>query len=134
MYSSAPYELIQTVTYENRSSKTITIKKPYSHLRINAQNSGSQYVEFRIFSMEMYHYFCNKTTKFNANLNEVDSSTANVSMQVQCLDNAIGSDGNSTNITVLCTPKGEWIARDKKCVCKKGFYFDNKQCSCKYIK
>ena len=132
-YSSASYELIQTVTYESRSTKAITIKKPYSHLHINAQNNRSDHVQFWIFSMEMYHYFCNKTTKFNANLNKVDSSTANISRQFKCLNTATGSDGNSTIITVLCTPKGEWIATDQKCVCKKGFYFDNKQCSCKYI-
>ena len=134
MYSSASYERIQTVTYENRSSKTITIKKPYSYLRIIAMNSGSQNIKFLIFSLEMYHYFCDETTKYNANLSEVDSFTANISKLVECLDNAIASDGNSTNITVLCTPKGEWIARDKKCVCNKGSYFDNKQCSCKYIR
>ena len=134
MYSSAPDELIQTVTYENRSFKTIIIKKPYSQFRINAQNIGSQKIKFQIFSMDMYHYFCNKATKFNANLNEIDSSTASVSTQVQCRDNAIGSDGNSTSITVLCTPKGKWIAKEQKCVCNKGYYFDNKQCSCKYIK
>ena len=133
MHSSGPYEVIQTVTYENRSFKTITIKKRYSHLRINALNSGSQRTMFQIFSMEMYHYFCDKTTIYNTNLKKVDSSTANISNLVQCLDNTIASDGNSTNITVLCTPKGEWIARDKKCVCNKGFYFDSKQCSCKYI-
>ena len=133
LYSSPFGERIETVKYENQSSKTISIRRPYSYLSIIALNSGSGKIKFQIFSMEMYHYVCDKTTKFNANLNEVHSSTANISKPVQCLNNAIGSDSNSTNITVTCTPEGEWIAKkDDECECIKGFYFDSKQCSCKY--
>ena len=133
MCSSAFGELIETVTYENQSSKTIAITKHYSHLRISAVNNGSQKMKFKIFSMKMYHYVCDKTTKFNANLNEVYSSTANISKLFQCLNNATGSEGNSTSIAVMCTPRGKWIAKkDQECECIKGFYFDSKQCSCKY--
>ena len=128
-------EIIQNVTYENQSSKTITIEKPYSYLRINAQNIGSTKIKFQIFSMEMYHYFCDETTKYNANLKKMDSSTANISKLVRCRDNATARDGSSTSITVMCTPKGEWIAKkDQQCVCNKSFYLNNEQCSCKYIK
>ena len=78
----------------------------------------------------MYHYFCEKTTMRNTVLSQVDSSTKNISVIVQCGDNAVASDSNSTNITANCTPKGNWTFGDElKCVCDKGFQSKDEKCS-----
>ena len=118
------FEFIQNVTFEKQSFKTITIKEAYyRRLRIIAQATSK--TTFIIDSIKMYHYFCEKGTIHNTVLNKVDSSPTNISVIVQCRDNAVISDGNSTNITANCTPKGNWTFGDLKCVCDKGFGSNN---------
>lgn len=86
--------------------------------------------KFVIHRIERYHYFCEADNQYNIYLSEVNSSTTPISKQVQCVDNAVSSDGNSTNGTVLCTSKGEWIVGNEGCVCIEGFYsLNNKRCS-----
>ena len=116
-------ELVQNFTFPklyNIAVKT-TIKKSYKLLRIRAR-AGLSKTKFTIYSIKLYHYFCEKTDEYNTKLSRVNSSTMNISREVPCLDNAVSSDGNSTNITVYCTPKGEWKLGNMKCLCDKGFY------------
>jgi hypothetical protein len=121
------FESIQNVTFEKRSLNTATIKKSYSYLRILVRATSQ--TTFYIHSIKMYHYFCEKTRIHNTVLSQVDSSPANIGVIVQCGDNAVTSDGNSTNITANCTPKGNWTVGDQKCVCVKGFESNNQECS-----
>ena len=125
--SSSNVESIQNVTFDANGSNTTIIKKSYPHLRVLARAISQK--RFSISSIKMYHYFCKRRTIYNTVLSQVDSSTTNISKLVQCPDNAIASDGKSTNITVQCTPKGSWTFGDLKCVCDKGFYFSNQGCS-----
>ena len=53
----------------------------------------------------------------------------NISKLGQCRENAVSSDGKSTNITVNCTPKGNWTFGDLECVCDKGFQLNEQGCS-----
>ena len=57
------------------------------------------------------------------------SSTTNTSKWVECPDDAVGSDGKSRNITVNCTPKGNWTFENITCVCEKGFQSKGQECS-----
>ena len=84
---------------------------------------------FAINSINLFYYFCETTTKYNANLSEVNSSTTNIKKEAQCVDNSVSNDGKSTNITVVCTPKGKWIVENEGCVCDKGFYSNHQGCS-----
>ena len=80
----------------------------------------------------MYHYFCKTINIYDSKAHRVDSSTMNItySKVVHCQNNSVLSDGgNSTNITITCTPKGEWHYDDEKCECDKGFSFDTEKCS-----
>ena len=128
LYRYNNYELIENVTFGNQSFKNITIKKPYSQLRVLAR-AAVQRTKFSIYSIRMYHYFCEKAIKYKTNLSLVDSSTTNISKQVQCLDNSVANDGKSRNITIVCTPEGEWMVRDQECVCDKGFFPNYQRCS-----
>jgi hypothetical protein len=121
------FEFIQNVTFGKKSFKTATIKKSYSKLRFRVR--ATSLTTFYIHSIKMYHYFCEKTTMRNTVLSQVDSSTKNISLIVQCGDNAVASDCNSTNITANCTPKGNWTFGDEKCVCDKGFQSKDEKCS-----
>ncbi|CAB4021380.1 Ephrin type-B receptor 1, partial [Paramuricea clavata] len=120
-------ESIQNVTFEKRSLNTATIEKSYRYLCILVRATSQ--TTFYIYSIKMYHYFCEKTTMHNIILSQVDSSTTNISVRVQCGDNAVASDRNSTNITANCTPKGNWIFGNQKCVCVEGFQSSNQECS-----
>ena len=120
-------EFIQNVTFEKRNISITTIKKSYPHLRVLARAISEK--KFTISSVKIFHYFCEKITIYNADLSQVDSSTTNISKLVPCRDNAVASDGKSTNITVKCTPRGNWTFGDLKCVCDKGFDFKNQGCS-----
>ena len=122
-------ELVQNLTFETQRISTTAIKKSYPHLLILARTSEtSTTTKFSIYSIKLYHYFCENRTLYNTDLSQVHSSTTNTSKLVQCPDNAIASDGKSTNITVKCTPKGSWVFKDLKCVCDKGFFFSNQRC------
>ena len=126
-------ELVQNFTFQSTLSNISTIiKKSYKKLRIRAR-AGLKRTKFTIYSIKLYHYFCEKTEEYNTKLSRVDSSTKNISKEVPCLDNAVSSDGNSTNITVYCTPKGEWKLGNMKCLCDKGFYLDQ-NCSSKLFR
>ena len=120
------FEFIQNVTFETRSMKTATIRKSFPHLRILARTTNTvSKTEFYIYSIKIRHYFCERTTIYNGGLSQVYSSTTNISQLVQCPDNALTIDGKSTNITVQCTPKGNWTFGDLKCFCDKGFFSSN---------
>ena len=119
--TSMVFRFIQNVTFETRTIENITIESAFLRLRVLARPS-TQKTMFIINSINVFYFFCESTTKYNGNLSEVNSSRTNISKQVQCLDNSVANDGKSRNITVLCTPKGEWIVRDQECVCEKGFY------------
>jgi hypothetical protein len=125
--SSKNFESIQNVTFEKRSLNTTTIEKSYRYLRILARATSK--TKFTIHSIKMYHYFCKTTRMHNTVLSKQDSSTTNIIAIVQCGDNAVASNGNSTNITANCTPKGNWTFGDQKCVCVKGFQSNNQECS-----
>ena len=79
----------------------------------------------------MYHYFCKTTNIYGNEVRRVNSSTTNItySKVAHCQDNSVLSDGNSTNVTITCTPKGEWHYDDEKCECDKGFSFNETKCS-----
>ena len=124
---SMNFEFIQNVTFGKKSFNTATIKKFYSKLRFRVR--ATSLTTFYIHSIRMYHYFCKKTRIHNTVLSQVDSSTTNISAIVQCGDNAVASDSNSTNITANCTPKGNWTFGDEKCVCDKGFQSKDEKCS-----
>ena len=130
-YSLRNFQFIQNVTFETRSMKTATIRKSFPHLCILARTSttASGTVAFYIYSIKIRYYFCEKKTIYNTELNPVNSSTTNISQLVQCQDNALTSDGESSNITVRCTPKGNWTFGDLKCVCDKGFFSSNQSCT-----
>ena len=128
------FEFIQNVKFEARSMQTATIRKSFPHLRILARttNTTSKTV-FSIYSIKIRYYVCEKRTIYNTELSHIYSSTTNISQLVQCPDNALASDGKSTNITVQCTPKGDWTFGDLKCVCDKGFFSSNQaECLRKY--
>ena len=125
--SSNNVESIQNVTFDVNGSNTTIIKKSYPYLRILARATSRK--KINIYLIKIFHYFCEKRTIYNTVLSQVDSSTTNISKLVQCPDNAIASDGKSTNVTVQCTPKGSWTFGDLKCVCDKGFYSNNQGCS-----
>jgi hypothetical protein len=128
--SSKNFEFIRNVTFERGRVNTITVKKSYPHLRILARTSStSSETKFYIYSIKIRYYFCEKTTIYNTDSAQVYSSTKNISKLVQCHDNAIASDGKSRNITVKCTPEGNWTFGDQKCICDRGFYFNNQSCS-----
>ena len=129
------YEFIQNVIFETRSISTTIIKKSYPHLFILARTSAKvSGTTFYIYSIKIRYYVCEKRKMCNTDLSQVDSSTTNISKLVQCPDNALTSDGKSRNITVQCTPKGNWIFGDLKCVCDKGFYSSNQSCTRKLNK
>ena len=128
----AQYEFVQSIrpTFEMRSVNIATIKKSYSRLRILSRTTKtSSTTKFNIYSMKIYSYFCENITIYNTVLGQVESSTINISKIVQCQDNGIASNGKSTNITVKCTPKGQWTPGHLNCVCDKGFDFNNHECS-----
>lgn len=123
-------KLIENVTLKEQGFINITITNSYKHLAIRAKVLSGVKTKFIISDIKIYYYFCEGKDIYNAKLSVVHSSTTSISKQVQCLDNAVSSDGNSTNITVMCTPTGEWVTGNQYCVCDKGFYLlDNKQCS-----
>jgi hypothetical protein len=125
------YEFIQNVTFETRRINTATIQKSYPHFYILARASSANR-RFYIYSMNISYYFCEKETIYGTHLPRVDSSTTNISKHVECPENAVSSDGKLTrNITVNCTPKGNWAFGNVTCVCDKGFYSNNEKCTCK---
>ena len=126
---------IQNVTFETQSNHITTITKSYPHLYILARLSNtSSETTFYIYSIKIRYYVCEKKTIFNTDLSQVDSSTMNINKLVQCRENAVSSDGKSTNITVHCTPKGNWTFGDLKCVCDKGYQLNEQGCSREYNK
>jgi hypothetical protein len=128
--SSKNFEFIRNVTFETRSINTTTVKKSYPHLRILARTSStSRITTFYIYSIKIRYYFCEKKTIYNTDLSQVYSSTTNISKLVHCHENTLASDGKSRNITVKCTPEGNWTFGDRKCVCDRGFHFNNQSCS-----
>ena len=134
LYSSAAvfnnYEFIQNLTFETRRINTTTIKKSYPYLYILARVlDTSPQTWFFIYSIKISYYYCEKIAIYNTDLNNVFSSTTNTSLLVQCPDNALASDGKSTNIPVQCTPKGNWTFGNLNCVCDKGFFSSNQSCT-----
>ena len=135
LYSSArslkEFDFIQNVTFETRSMKTATIKKSFSQLLVLARTSttASGTIAFYIYSIKIRYYFCGNTTMYNTDVTQVYSSTTNISKLVKCPDNALASDGKSTNIPVQCTPKGNWTFGDLNCICDKGFFSSNQSCT-----
>ncbi len=130
--ASKNFDSIQNVTFEKHSSKNITIiiKKFYPRLQILARAISE--TKFTIHSIRIRYYFCKTITVNDTVLDQVDSSTTNISKRVACPDNAVSNDGKFTNITVNCTPKGKWTFGNQICVCDKGFSFNNIRCSRKY--
>ena len=117
------YEFIQNLTFETRLINSTIIKKSYPNLYILARTpDAASETTFYIYSIKIRYYVCENTTIYNTDVSQIYSSTTNISQLVQCPDNALTSDGKSTNITVKCTPKGKWTFGDQRCVCQKGFY------------
>jgi hypothetical protein len=84
---------------------------------------------FFIYSIKIRYYFCEETKIYNTDLSQVASSTRNISKWVQCPGDAVVSNGKSRNITVNCTPEGNWTFGNLTCVCEKGFQSNGQGCS-----
>ena len=102
------------------------MNKPYRYLRILAR--GSTKSRFFISSIKMYRYVCEESMLYGAVLKLLNSSTTNVSVMADCQNHAVARDGKST-MKVICTPKGNWITGGEKCLCDKGFAFNELNCS-----
>ncbi|XP_028393816.1 ephrin type-A receptor 4-like isoform X2 [Dendronephthya gigantea] len=124
---NSKFQPIKNATFNKKTTKNITINTTelFSHLRILARipsSSSGKESRFTIYSINMYYYYCEERTQYNTTFRRVNSSTEDIDKTVQCQDNSVSSNGgNKSNITVKCTPQGDWNLDDETCDCLKGF-------------
>lgn len=103
---------------ETKENRTFTINGAFKHLAIFASTEKNN-TSWRVFSLEMYHFYCKKNETLN--LEKTNSNVSDVHFPVKCRQNAVlSSDGKSHSKTVSCRRNGTWDLSET-CQCDKGF-------------